>query len=123
MPVKGLEHVNIDTCKPEETIAFYAQVLGLENRPDERPAIPFPGAWLFLDGQAVVHLNFIEEDRTGPTGAFNHVAFEASDFDGTCAALDAMGHEYRTTGIPTASLRQIFVHDPNGVMVELNIRE
>ncbi|MEM7094951.1 MAG: VOC family protein [Actinomycetota bacterium] len=123
MGIHGIDHVNIDTCHPEETVAFYSDVLGLVNRPDLRPDFGFPGAWLFLDDVAVVHLNFIDADeRFGQRSAFNHIAFEGSDFDGMCALLDERGTEYRTSIRDEIGLRQIFVDDPNKVRVEINIR-
>lgn len=122
MPITGLDHINIDTACPDETIAFYTDVLGLENRPDDRPDFGFPGAWLWLADRAVVHLNFREDDRTGPTGSFNHIAFEGSDFVGTCELLDKRSMEFTTSDRPDIGLKQIFVRDPNGVRVELNIR-
>ncbi len=121
--ITGLDHINIDTSKPEETVAFYQDVLGLENRPQDRPDFGFPGAWLFLGDTAVVHLNFIDEDdRFGQRSAFNHIAFEGSDFVAMCALLDERGLKYRATERPEIGLSQIFVDDPNGVRVEVNIR-
>ena len=123
MGITGLDHINIDTSKPDETVAFYEEVLGLENRPQDRPDFGFPGAWLFLGDTAVVHLNFIDEDdRFGQRSAFNHIAFEGSDFVGMCETLDDSGLVYRTSERPEISLTQIFVDDPNGVRVEVNIR-
>ena len=121
--ISAIDHVNIDTSRPDETIAFYRDVLGLENRPDQRPDFGFPGAWLFLDDRALVHLNFIEDDgRSGRTSAFNHIAFEGDDFDGMCALLDGRELTYDTAERPEIGLRQIFVKDPNGVRVEINIQ-
>ncbi len=122
MAVTGLDHINIDTCLPDETVAFYEEVLGLENRPDRRPDFGFPGAWLFLGDVAVVHLNFIDDDgRFKLRSAFNHIAFQGTDFDGTCALLDQKGLDYRTSVRPEIKLSQVFVNDPNGVRVEINI--
>lgn len=124
MSISGLDHINIDTCLPDETVAFYTDVLGLENRAQDRPNFDFPGAWLFAGDRAVVHLNFIEDGRKLPstTGAFNHVAFEGRDFDAMCSLLDAKGLPYRSAARPEIDLKQIFVDDPNGVRVEINIR-
>lgn len=131
MAVQGIDHINIDTDRPEETVEFYSQVLGLENRPEDRPGGIGDGAWLFNGDQAVVHLNFHgAESETGRrlsesarSGAFNHVAFVGSDFDGTCRLLDDLSVQYRTADIPDIGLKQIFVRDPNNVAIEINIRE
>lgn len=131
MAIHGIDHINIDTARPDETIAFYSDVLGLENRPDDRPAGIGPGAWLFSGDQAVVHLNFHDADsETGirladpaRSGAFNHLAFVGSDFEVTCATLDSRSLDYRTSEIPSIDLKQIFVRDPNNIALEINIRD
>lgn len=121
--ISGLDHINIDTAQPEATVAFYEDILGLENRPQDRPDFDFPGAWLFLGDTAIVHLNFIDEDdRFSGRSAFNHIAFEGSDFAGMCELLDDRGLKYRTSERPEIGLSQVFVDDPNGVRVEVNIR-
>ena len=122
MQVRRLDHYNIDTAKPEETVDFYCEVLGAVNDPSRRPDFGFPGAWLFLDDHPVIHLNFVDEDRVGPTGAFNHVAFEAEGFLELCRRLDDRGLTYRTSELADIDLLQIFVKDPNNVRLELNIR-
>jgi len=121
MGINALDHVNIETARPDETIAFYTEVLGLVNRPERRPGPPETGAWLFLGDQAVIHLSWTDEDL-GPTGSFNHVAFDGSDFAGMTALLDERGLDYRTTEHASVEFKQIFVRDPNGVQVEINIR-
>lgn len=128
--VAGIDHINIDTAKPDETIDFYQRILGLENRPEDRPNFDFAGAWLFSGQQAVIHLNFHDEaSKTGQrlagggrSGAFNHIAFAGSDFDGFCARLDQLDIDYRTATV-RAGLRQIFLRDPNDVAIEINIAE
>ena len=122
MTVKGLEHINIDTALPDETIAFYTDVMGLTNRPDLRPDFGFPGAWLFCGEQAIVHLNFRDAQPEKPTGAFNHIAFEGTDYATMTKLLDQLGLEYKAAERPEIQLKQIFVRDPNNVLVEINIR-
>jgi len=125
MAISGLDHINVDTSQPEETVAFYSEVLGLEAREGARPNFDFPGEWLWLGDRAVVHLNFHEElpeTAAGTTGAFNHIAFEGADFDGMCALLEARDVKYATSERPEIDLKQIFMRDPNGVRIEINIR-
>ena len=122
MKVRGLDHYNIDTAKPTETVAFYEGVLGAVNDPSRRPDFGFPGAWLFIDDHPVIHLNFIDEDRSGPTGAFNHIAFEAEGYLEMCRQLDEQGLRYATNENTDIDLFQIFVRDPNKVRLEFNFR-
>lgn len=102
-------------------MAFYTEILGLVDRPDRRP-FDFPGAWLFLGDQAVVHLVFQEEDRGKPKGAFDHVAFRTDDFEAVVAKLDAAGLDFKTSHQPEFGMSQVFVRDPNGVRVEVSCR-
>ncbi len=129
--VKALDHVNIHTPDLAGTARFFADVLELE------PREPFPGAgtermvWMFdAAGRPLVHLNvpgttFAEDaDRAvgRDTGAFNHVAFECEGHDAMIARLDRLGHPHRSRKIEGLGLRQIFVTEPNGVLLELNFR-
>lgn len=118
MPILGLDHINIDTARLDETISFYSEVLGLESRP--KPS-GNAGAWLYLGSQAVVHLNVVDQPREAQTGAFNHVAFDATDVDGLVAALAEGGHAHEVSTRPDLGITQVFTTDPNGVAVELNV--
>jgi len=119
--ITGLHHINIDTTRPDETIAFYTEVFGFVHDDGRRPAMSTPGAWLFKDDQAIIHLNFIDEDLSGGRSSFNHAAFLGSGFADFCERLDAAGLDYRVSDRPEISLKQIFVNDPNGVRLEINI--
>ncbi len=121
MAVRSLDHVNIDTCRLDETVAFYRDVLGLQSRP--KPS-GNPGVWLYCGDQAIVHINVVESDEesmTPGTGRFNHVAFEAASVDELCGALDRGGHAYKRSSRPDLGITQLFTTDPNGVSVELNV--
>lgn len=120
MHLSALDHVNIETCRLDETIAFYCELLDLEAR--AKPS-GNSGVWLYCGEQAVVHVNVIDDDLADKsTGSFNHVAFSGTDFDATCAVLDAAGYPYRPAHQPKIGLSQVFLEDPNGLQVEINIR-
>ena len=120
MEIRTLDHVNISTANPEATLAFYCDLLGLVDDRDRRPDFGFPGAWLFAGDRAVVHLNFVDDDPSGPANALDHVAFDCVGYASTRALLDERGIEYRASERPADELYQLFVVDPNGVKVELN---
>jgi catechol 2,3-dioxygenase-like lactoylglutathione lyase family enzyme len=114
-----LDHVNIQTCKIEETIRFYEQVVGL--RKGFRPAFNFPGAWMYIGDQAVLHLIGLTDSRlllTG-SGCVNHVAFNASGLSELIGRLDAAGIPFDVSDVPGQQLRQVFFFDPNGLKVEI----
>jgi catechol 2,3-dioxygenase-like lactoylglutathione lyase family enzyme len=116
-----LDHYNIRTRKYPETVSFYEDVLGLTNGP--RPNFAEPGAWLYSEGRAVVHLVDLrpgEEPQKPDSGVVHHVAFVSRGFAAMKAHLAGKGIEFRTVEVPGNRLWQIFVRDPNGVVVELN---
>ena len=119
MAVHGLDHVNIDTDRLDATVAFYGEVLGLEVRP--KPS-GNPGVWLYAGDRAVVHVNVVAERAEIPsTGAFNHVAFDATDVDGLVTSLAEAGHPHEVSTRPDLGIAQVLTTDPNGVAVELNV--
>ena len=116
-----LDHFNIRTRKLAETVGFYEEVLGLENGP--RPNFAFPGAWMYSEGRPVVHLVDIaqtSEPQKPDSGVVHHVAFVSRGFAGMKARLAARGMAFDARQVPGGELWQIFVRDPNGVMIELN---
>ncbi|WP_140984399.1 VOC family protein [Asticcacaulis tiandongensis] len=129
MTARHLDHINIQTHDMAGTIAFYAEFLGLEARtaPQRDPS---ERQWLYVGERAVIHLNLFGTDNTiprdvipgDPTGAIHHVAFECDGYDDTIAKIEARGLHYACNDIPAIGLRQLFVNDPNNVLLELNFR-
>ena len=122
MPLTQLNHVTVRTDDLEATRDFYHDVLGLA--PGPRPPLAFPGYWLYCGEQAVVHLvprsGAIGAGASDDTGNFDHVAFLGSDFDGMRDHLKQLGIAFRQQDVPGARIRQLFIQDPNRVMIELN---
>ncbi len=121
MSVGVLDHFNIRTRDLKGTVRFYQDILGLEN--GARPNFAFPGAWLYSEGRAVVHLVDIsptDEAQKPDSGVVHHVAFVSHGFDGMKQRLAAKGVEFEARQVPGGELWQIFIRDPNGVMIELN---
>ena len=116
-----LDHYNIKTVLPEETIDFYCGVLGCVEAPERRPANLPPGTWLLVDDHPAIHIMFVDRDRAAPTGAIDHIAFEASGYSELCDRLTDLGVEFKTVETPESDLLQIFVMDPNQIRVEINI--
>jgi catechol 2,3-dioxygenase-like lactoylglutathione lyase family enzyme len=121
MSVGVLDHFNIRTRKLADTVRFYEDILGLEN--GDRPNFAFPGAWMYSEGKAVVHLVDIsptQEAQKPDSGVVHHVAFVSRGFAAMKARLESKGMAYDARQVPGGDLWQIFVNDPNGVMIELN---
>jgi catechol 2,3-dioxygenase-like lactoylglutathione lyase family enzyme len=126
----GLDHVNLQTTKLAETVAFYRDVIGLEVRdpPGLDPALV---QWMHDEnGHGIIHLStagsLLGEAPAsldgGGTGAVHHVALDCTGHDAMVATLEARGLPYRLNHVAQIDLKQIFVTDPNGVLLELNYR-
>lgn len=139
MPSLRLEHYNVRTTKVDETIRFYRDVLGLHSgyRPGTRP-----GAWMYDRTETpVVHISGVDlnnpaalaelEAHLGKrdlstlegSGAIDHVAFEATDYEVVRSGLEAKGVAYTARDVVEMNLKQLFIVDPNGITVELNFRD
>jgi catechol 2,3-dioxygenase-like lactoylglutathione lyase family enzyme len=121
MSVGVLDHYNVSTRNLGDTVRFYEEVLGLVNGP--RPPFDFPGAWLYSEGHPVLHLNDISPTDTPQrpdSGVIDHVAFGSRGFEAMKQHLAQKGVEFRVNVVPNSTRRQIFVTDPNNVLIELN---
>jgi catechol 2,3-dioxygenase-like lactoylglutathione lyase family enzyme len=120
MPVDRLQHINTRSADVEATKEFYVRVLGLKVGP--RPPFQSTGYWLYLDDAPILHLVQRPAGDAAKIGSGNldHVAFRGVDLDGTRATLGAAGIPFREQVVPRDGTVQIFVHDPDGIQVELN---
>jgi catechol-2,3-dioxygenase len=107
MSVGLLDHFNIRTKKLGETVRFYEEVLELKK--GDRPNFTFPGAWMYSEGQPVVHLVDISQTSE-----------QQKPDSGVVQRLKSMSLPFDVREVPGVDVWQIFVTDPNGVMIELN---
>jgi len=134
----SLNHVSIRTSDLEACRRFYVDVLGLVAGP--RPDFPFPGVWLYAGpttdwSNAVVHiigtnpaqpqgLEGYLGSRAGQavrgSGVVDHVAFQGTGLAQMRQRLAALGIAARERTVPGLGLQQLFLEDPDGVVVELN---
>jgi len=134
----SLNHFSIRSLEIEKTTDFYSKLLGLTVGP--RPEFPFPGVWLYNGddsswANAVLHL--IAIDKNDPnglkkylgerdpsslygSGAVDHIAFFATGLEEKIALLKELKVSYRERTVPVIGLHQIFLDDPNGIVIELN---
>jgi catechol 2,3-dioxygenase-like lactoylglutathione lyase family enzyme len=123
MPVTSLHHYTI-RCTPDELPAlvdFYTRVMRLEA--GARPEIPAPGAWLYAEGQPIVHLfaHLATPDvpRQPITGHVDHISFRSRGLHEMRAHLDAQGVPYLEAPIPGWDIHQLFLNDPRGLKIEM----
>lgn len=145
MEIKRVDHYSIRTPDLEASRRFYTDVIGLREGP--RPPFNFPGYWLYsgeppadLHNSArnygFVHLMGFDRDNPqslndyvgerdaaapgGGTGALDHVAFAASGREAMIDRCRRHNVEFFERAVPLLGLHQMFIKDPNGVMIELN---
>ena len=134
----SLNHFSIRSLDLAACERFYCGLLELAVGP--RPPFPFPGLWLYAGdttqwSNAVVHI--IGVDRNDPegleqylgdrdesslhgSGAVDHVAFGVTGLANMLSRLQRHGVPFRERTVPLLGLHQVFLDDPNGVVVELN---
>lgn len=126
MPVFGIQHAAIKTQNLAATNRFYTEVLGMQLV--ARPPMTFPGSWLSM-GETLIHVlagpNCLNRDGSTPHGggALDHIAVGAVGFDEFRRKLIEHQLDWRQNALPEAGLWQLFVHDPNGIMIELNFTQ
>jgi catechol 2,3-dioxygenase-like lactoylglutathione lyase family enzyme len=118
MATTGMNHFTVLTDDVPRTVRFYAEFLGLTEGP--RPPLGFPGAWLYAEGQAVLHVVGGRPKDELHAGVIDHIAFSATGLAATLAGLDARGIERVCRQQKGSGVWQVFFHDPNGAKVELD---
>lgn len=112
--IERLDHINIRTGQLDNMIAWYRDMLGFTVGP--RPGFSFPGAWMYANGQALVHLVGCT-DAPGDPGVdlkLEHGAFRATGFKEFLARLDAAGERYEIFEVPDFPIVQVNIWDPDG---------
>ena len=130
MPITQMQHYMVLSKDLEKTRAFYCDVLGLRTGP--RPPFDFEGLWIYVGDVAAVHVatqaSYEQSGRVEQTGqrhgsgSVDHIAFSANNYDELIASFRKHGVQYRATQVPGSDLRQLFVFDPDGIQIEINIR-
>jgi catechol 2,3-dioxygenase-like lactoylglutathione lyase family enzyme len=129
MAAGGLQHLLVLTDDIDATRDFWCGALDLTE--GERPPLEFPGYWLYAGGVPCVHVadRGAYEAHSESIGIpaselpVDHVAFGEEGYDDVVARLESRGIEAAANEVPGAGLRQLFIQDPNGVKVEINVKE
>ena len=123
--VKTIDHVTLVVADLEKSRAFYAGLLGMEEKP--RPDFGFSGAW-FEAGATQIHLNIASEDAGTPGLKYDagkitralHVAFLVDDANDAADMLRAEGVEIIAgpRQRPDGAV-QLYIFDPDGHQIEI----
>jgi len=145
MEIKRIDHYSIRTLDVEASRKFYTDVIGLTVGP--RPEFKFPGLWLYNGkppadlehsngNYGIVHVMGIDpndpqglvdtvgyvdpETLQAGTGSLDHIALSVTGRESIVGRCTRAGLKYFERSVPTLGLHQMFLKDPNGVMIELN---
>ena len=126
MPIIAFNHYNLraDRVLMEELKAFYCDVLGLEQ--GYRPPFDSFGYWLYVGGQAILHLSETRGDEVRETGiatTFDHVAFSCAGREEMESRLRQCDIPFTVAHVPMTGQVQLFLQDPAGNRIELNFSE
>ena len=120
LPLQSLHHVAVSTQWPDESIAFYRDVLGF--REVSRPPFDFRGAWLFNYGfQILIIEDKLASQVTGKIDTrANHLAFAVDDIEPVRQTLNAHDIEF-IENVNAGGIHQIFFRDPDGNHIEIAV--
>ena len=133
MPLQRIEHYLVLSDDIDKTRDFYRDTLGMTQ--GFRPKLDFPGYWLYVGDTQCIHIAEWQtyavwtkqvgipiSTKAPGTGPVDHIAFNAVGFDEMRARLTRQGVTLSENLLDDIGLRQLFLHDPNGVAIELNFR-
>ena len=119
---KNMSHVSITVTDIQKTRDFYTGLLEFQEIP--RPAFDFPGIWYSLGGDLQLHIILNDQlvkpaaERETITARYAHFALWTDDCDETARKIGELGLATRDVISGPTGLRQVFVKDPDGNMVE-----
>src|SRR5262249_12316119 len=118
MRISGLLHFNIRCTTADLPVIeeFYIDILDM--KPGYRPNFGFPGSWLYLGYEPLIHISarFSEgsiEKHANHTGSVDHIAFKCTGADQFRDRLIRNNVQFQHRSIENAGY-QIFVMDPVG---------
>ena len=119
---KILSHVSVTVTDVAKARDFYTGVLGFQEIP--RPAFDFPGIWYSLGGDLQLHIILNDQlvraaaERETIVARYPHFALWTDDADATARRIEEGGLPCRHVISGPTGLRQLFVKDPDGNMIE-----
>jgi len=133
MRLTHIEHFLVAADDIDATRDWYARVLGMQ--PGPHPDFGFPVHWMYVGGVDIVHigpsaksagdiqkqyLGRTSQNAGSGTGAIDHIAFRASGLRDMLQHLRQERVSFTQRRANGQALFQLFLHDPNGIKIELN---
>ncbi|MCG6902571.1 MAG: VOC family protein [Rhodobacter sp.] len=112
MTLVAFDHVNVRTAKLDAMVAWYADVLDMHTGP--RPDFNFPGAWLYLGDQAIIHLVGLSGEPQTQDPRIEHFALRAKGLSEFLARMEEKNVPVALAEVPGFGILQVNIHDPDG---------
>jgi len=125
-----LFHTAIRTADLNATTRFYTEVLGMILA--DRPPLDFPGAWIkppTPGGDAIFHIYAGDAAKEADgkilsgSGAVDHISVQAQGYSQFRERFQKFNLQWRENLVPATPLWQLFIHDPNGILLELTFHQ
>ena len=119
---KQFTHVSVTVTDVAKAREFYSDTLGFQEI--ARPAFNFPGIWYSLGGDLQLHIILNDQlvrpavEREKIEARYPHFALWTDDCDATADRIGQLGLVCRDVFSGPTGLRQVFIKDPDGNMVE-----
>lgn len=121
LPITRVHHVARTTNQPDQSIAFYRDVLGFQEI--RRPPFQFRGAWLYNYGVQIHIIEHHERAKLTPEEIdtlAEHLALEVSDVELAKQRLEEHEIPYFEQ-VNAGGIHQVFFQDPDGHIVEVAV--
>lgn len=116
-----MDHVALPTSDAARGEQFYCEVLGFHTVP--RPSFSFDGRWLVHEAVGVMlHLIHNDDLAAQPTeinSLQGHFAIRCTNVDAAIEVLQQHNIKFVEKRLPDYGYRQLFLHDPDGNVLEL----
>lgn len=143
MTVRRLDHCNVLSPDLAATVAFYTDLLEMKVGPPPSGDMTRT-VWIHDDeGFPILHVQSVDPanpeakfadirkrlgdlidrldmERLRDTGSIEHVALQCVGYERLKKRCEQRGIPLRTNFVQRSGVRQIFLQDPNGVLLELN---
>ena len=117
--IMGIDHVSVIVADTARALAFYSDLLGLEQD-NARPDLGYAGAWLKVGAQQFHLLELPNPDpidnRPSHGGRDRHIALQVSDLTALLEKLQQAGIE---VSVSKSGRKAAFCRDLDGNAVEL----
>ena len=127
MKVVGIDHRGIRTSQLEASRHFYEDLLGLQQ--GHRPAaLATSGYWLYAGDNPIIHLvddtdntanSSVPSESLTDAGGRTHIALTVAGAREAVERLNEAGVPYWDRLFRNPIMYQVFVEDPNGLLIEL----